>query len=65
MNIKELKKAIESLPDEMEIMLESNQEEGLYSISQSAKVKKVNWQSEEIPEEEWPINDCLVISDEL
>jgi len=65
MTIKQLKAAIADLPDDMDVMLDSNPEEGLYGLAESAIVKKVNWQDEEIPEEEWVTNDCLVISDEM
>lgn len=65
MTVKQLKAAIADLPDEMDVMLDSNPEEGLYGMAESATVKKVDWKSDEIPKKEWVTNDCLVISDEL
>lgn len=64
MNIKQLKAAIANLPDDMDVMLDSSPEEGLYGMAESANVKKVEWRDDDIPEEDWVTEDCLVISDE-
>jgi len=64
MNVKELKQAIADLPDDMTVMLDSNIDEGIYGMAQTAVVRKVDWQSDEIPESEWPSENCLVLSDE-
>lgn len=65
MTVKELKLKIADLPDNMDVMLSADPEEGLYSMAETANVRKVKWQSEEIPKKEWPEENVLIISDEM
>jgi len=65
MTVKELKKFIEHLPDDMDVMVEQSNDESRYGMAQSAGVIEVSFQDENVPKEEWPDIDCLVISDEF
>lgn len=64
MTVKELKTAINDLPNDMDVMIvQERDEEGLYSMAETAKVRSVTFQDQDIPEEEWADLDCLVITD--
>lgn len=65
MTIKELKQAINDLPDNMDVMVYQTNDEYGFSLSETAQVQPVQFQDEEVPEDEWPTVDCLVISDEI
>ena len=65
MTVKELKKFIEHLPDDMDVMVEQSNDESRYGMAQSAVAMEVSFQDEDILKDEWPYIECLVISDEF
>lgn len=70
MDIKELKEKIKDLPDTMDVMILQTNDDFQNSMAESAEVRAITFSEEEIsdddlPEQEWPVVDCLVISDQI
>ena len=65
MTIKELKIAINDLPDDMDVLIHQEDEESHFSMSQSHEVRKITFQDEEMDPEEWAEMDCFCITDEI
>lgn len=65
MTVAELKIKIADLPDHMDVMIYQTNDESLYGMSEKAEVEDVTFGDEDIPREEWGIEKCLVITDEL
>lgn len=65
MTIKELKKAIENLPDHMDVMIKQENEESPFSMSEKMEVRKITFQDEEIDPEKWAEVECFCITDEI
>ena len=63
MDIKELKEKIKDLPDTMDVMILQTNDEYQHSMADSAYVRPITFQDESMPEEEWAVVDCLVITD--
>lgn len=65
MTIKELKIAINDLPDDMDVLIHQEDEESYFSMSQRYEVRKITFQDEETEPEEWAEVDCFCITDEI
>lgn len=65
MTVGELKQKIADLPDQMDVMIYQTNEESLYGMSQKAEVEDVTFGDEDMDRDEWAIEKCLVITDEL
>ena len=62
MNVKQLKKAIQNLPDHMEVFVAERKTEFAYGLVNSARVKKLNFSEE--PDGEVLAQDNVLILDE-
>lgn len=64
MTVKDLKKIIESLPDNMDVVIEKVNDEFNLSLLEKAEVKECTF-SEDEHSEVSAKEDCLVLSDDL
>lgn len=68
MTVKELKLKLEGVPDNMDVMIYQTNDEYGYSMSEEASVQPVKFIDEEMQledDEEYPIVDCFVITDDI
>lgn len=65
MTIKELKEAINDLPDYMDVLIHQENEESYFSMSETHEVRKITFQDEELQPEEWAELECFIITDEI
>lgn len=61
MTVKQLKKAIEDLPDNMDVMIEKYEDEFNIHLLESATVKICKFIGEKVE----PKEKCLILSDEI
>ena len=63
MTVKELKKELENLPDNMDVMLRQTDDESAFNMVNSAEVKEITFHDQDIPEKEWVKVKCFVVTD--
>lgn len=59
----ELLKALQDVPDDMDIMIHQNNDEFAYSMPLVAKIHAIRFKEEGIPKHKQPTIDCFLISD--
>lgn len=59
----ELLKALEGVPDNMDIMIHQNNDEFTYSEPVIAKIHPIRFKGDGIPTDKEPTIDCFLISD--
>lgn len=65
MTVKGLKIAMENLPDDMDVMICQYNDEYGNAMVEKAEIKPIQFQDEEIPEDEWATVECFVLTDEF
>lgn len=65
MTVKELKKALENAPEDMDVMIHQVDDETTHNIAESAAVEDVLFSSDDIPRKQWATEKCFVITDQL
>jgi len=61
----ELIKKLQSLPADLEVMLIQTDDESAYNMVNTVEVRSLTFGGEDVPQEEWADEDCVVISDEF
>jgi hypothetical protein len=61
MTVGELKEKLNSIPDNMDVMIEKIDQEFNLSLLENAEVKKCTFRDGKV----WAKDDCLVLSDEV
>jgi len=65
MTVKELKKALENAPEDMDVIINQVNDDYAYNLAETASIDDVVFGSEDIPRKHWATEKCFVISDQL
>lgn len=65
MTVKELKKALENAPEDMDVIINQVNDNYAFNLAEKASIDDVVFGAEDIPRNQWATEKCFVITDQL